>query len=152
VREQRLGRFLALDQDRERLAVVDQELGPFGVETVPSPVKSLLKGELRFEAMDFVYAAGLYDYLSQPVAIQLTQVLFSMLRPGGRLLLANYADPPADSNFKAYMEAFMDWWLLYREESEVDEWSQGIPRAALDERRLFRDDTGNLLYLELIRR
>jgi SAM-dependent methyltransferase len=150
VREQRLGRFLALDQDLKSLAVVNQELGPFGIETVPGSVKSLLKGELRFDAMDFVYAAGLYDYLSQPVAIQLTRVLFSMLRPGGRLLLANYADPPADSNFKAYMEAFMDWWLLYRDESEVDGWSQDIPKAELAGRRLFRDDTGNLLYLELI--
>jgi len=152
VREQRLGRFLALDQDQESLTVVDQQLGFFGIETVSGSVKSMLKGELRFDAMDFIYAAGLYDYLRQPVAIQLTRVLFSMLRPGGRLLLANYADPPADSSFKAYMEAFMDWWLLYREESEVDRWSEEIPKAELAGRRLFRDDTGNLLYLELTRR
>jgi SAM-dependent methyltransferase len=152
VREQRLGRFLALDQDPESLAVVDRELGTFGIETVAGSVKAMLKGELRFDAMDFIYAAGLYDYLRQPVAIQLTRVLFSMLRPGGRLLLANYADPPADSSFKAYMEAFMDWWLLYREESEVDGWGEEIPRAEVAGRRLFRDDTGNLLYLELIRR
>jgi hypothetical protein len=152
VQERRLGRFLALDQDQESLAVVERELGPLGVEAVPGSVKALLKGELRFDGMDFVYASGLYDYLPQAVATPFTHLLFSMLRPGGRLLLANYADPPADSSFKAYMEAFMDWWLLYRDESEVEAWSRDIPRAQLAGQRLFRDDTGNLIYLELVRR
>lgn len=152
VRERRLGKFLALDQDVESLDVVDRELGPLGVQKVPGSVKALLKGELRFDGMDFVYASGLYDYLPQPVAIRLSRLLFSMLRPGGRLLLANYADPAADSSFKAYMEAFMDWWLLYRDEAEVQEWSQDIPRAELAGQKLFRDETGNLVYLELTRR
>lgn len=152
VQERRLGKFLALDQDVESLAVVDREFGALGVEQVPGSVRALLKGELRFDGMDCIYASGLYDYLPQPVAIRLSRILFSMLRPGGRLLLANYSDPSADSSFKAYMEAFMDWWLLYRDETEVREWSQDIPRAELAARKLFRDDTGNLVYLELTRR
>jgi extracellular factor (EF) 3-hydroxypalmitic acid methyl ester biosynthesis protein len=152
VQERRLGKFLALDQDVESLAVVGREFGNLGVEKVPGSVKALLKGELRFDGMDFIYASGLYDYLPQPVAIRLSRILFSMLRPGGRLLLANYSDPAPDSSFKAYMEAFMDWWLLYRDEAEVREWSQDIPRAELAGQKLFRDDTGNLVYLALTRR
>lgn len=152
VQEGRLGKFLALDQDEESLAVVGREFGALGVEQVPGSVRALLRGRLRFDGMDLVYASGLYDYLPQPIAIRLSRLLFSMLRPGGRLLLANYADPAEHSSFKAYMEAFMDWWLLYRDEAEVREWSQDIPRAELAGQKLFRDDTGNLVYLELTRR
>ncbi len=75
-----------------------------------------------------------------------------MLKPGGRLLLANYADPLPDSDFKAYMEAFMDWWLLYRDEHEVAEWLQDVPRNELARQRLFRDDPGNIIYLEAVHR
>jgi hypothetical protein len=152
VRERRLGRFLAVDQDPRSVAVVERELGPSGVEAVEGSVKALLKGTQRFEDLDFVYAAGLYDYLPQPVAISLTRVLFSMLRPGGRLLLANYTDTPGDAGCKAYMEAFMDWWLLYREERDVEEWFAELPRKDVAWRRLFRDDVGCILYAELQRR
>lgn len=151
VRERRVGEYLALDQDPLSLSVVDKELGPYGIRRVPGSVKALLKGTLAFSGLDFIYAAGLYDYLSQPIAIQLTQILFSMLKPGGHLLLANYADPPQDSDFKAYMEAFMDWWLIYREEADVEEWLQAIPKRQLGGHRVFIDATSNIIYLEAVR-
>jgi SAM-dependent methyltransferase len=152
VRERRLGRYLAVDQDPKSLAVVQRELVPFGIEAVPGSVKALLKGQLAFSDLDFIYAAGLYDYLPQALTIRLTRLLFSMLRPGGKLLLANYTDATFDSGCKAYMEAFMDWWLIYREEHEVQEWLQDIPRSELAAHRLFRDEVGNLIYLEAVRR
>jgi hypothetical protein len=150
VREQRFGEFLALDQDPKSLDVVAQELGPLGVQVVPGSVKALLKGTLRFSGLDFIYAAGLFDYLPQPVAINLARVLFAMLRSGGRLLLANYADPVPDAAFKAYMEAFMDWWLLYRNEAQVEEWLRELPKRELSKYQLFRDATHNIIYLEAI--
>jgi SAM-dependent methyltransferase len=152
VRERRLGELLAFDQDTNSLAVVREDLGHYGVKTVPGNVKALLKGQQTFSELDGVYAAGLYDYLPRRVAIQLTRNLFSMLRPGGRLLLANYADPLSDGDFKAYMEAFMDWWLIYRDEAEVEEWLQEIPRKDIRRHRVFRDETHNLIYLEVVRR
>jgi SAM-dependent methyltransferase len=152
VRERRFGQFLALDQDPKSLAVVQRELVPMGVEAVPGSVKALLREQQTFSNLDFIYAAGLYDYLPQPVAIRLSRILFSMLRPGGRLLLANYTDGTFDRGCKAYMEAFMDWWLLYREEPELREWLQDIPRGELASQRLFRDDIGNIAYLEAVRR
>ena len=149
VREHRLGQFLALDQDPRSLAVVEQELAPSGIQAVPGSVKTLLKGETRFADLDFIYAAGLYDYLPQLVAIRLTHVLFSMLRSGGRLLVANYIDSAHDAG---YMEAFMDWWLLYREQRDVEEWLQDIPRGELAGYQLQWDSPHNVLYLEAVRR
>lgn len=152
VQQRQVGEFLALDQDLRSLGVIDSELGHLGVTPVAGSVKDILRDQLRFEDMDLVYASGLYDYLPQPVAIRLTAQLFSMLRPGGRLLLANYADPHKDAAFKAYMEACMDWWLIYREESDVAGWMSEIPRTQLRRQELFRDETENLIYLELVRR
>jgi extracellular factor (EF) 3-hydroxypalmitic acid methyl ester biosynthesis protein len=149
VTEGRFGRFLALDQDPQSLAVVERELAPHGVEAVQSSVKALLKGERKFADLDFIYAAGLYDYLPQPVAIKLTTILFSMLRSGGRLLLANFTDRSHDSG---YMEAFMDWWLLYREPQEVQEWLRDIPAGELARHQLFWDSPHNVVYLEAIHR
>jgi extracellular factor (EF) 3-hydroxypalmitic acid methyl ester biosynthesis protein len=150
VRERRVGEFLAFDQDQRSLLVVDKELGSYGIRGVPGSVRALLKGQQAFSGLDFIYAAGLYDYLPQPIAIQLTRILFSMLKSGGYLLLANYADPPQDSGFKAYMEAFMDWWLIYREESDVEEWLRDIPKLQLSRHRVFRDPTCNLIYVEAV--
>ncbi|MFE8595432.1 class I SAM-dependent methyltransferase [Archangium violaceum] len=152
VQQRQVGEFLALDQDLQSLGVIDSELGYLGIKPVAGSVKDILRDQLRFEDMDLVYASGLYDYLPQPIAIRLTAQLFSMLRPGGRLLLANYADPHKDSAFKAYMEACMDWWLIYRDESEVAGWMSDIPRSQLRRQALFRDETENLIYLELTRR
>ncbi|WP_375770935.1 class I SAM-dependent methyltransferase [Archangium gephyra] len=152
VQQRQVGEFLALDQDLRSLGVIDSELGHLGITPVAGSVKDILRNQLRFDDMDLVYASGLYDYLPQPIAIRLTAQLFSMLRPGGRLLLANYADPHKDSAFKAYMEACMDWWLIYREENEVAAWTSDIPRGQLRRQELFRDETENLIYLELLRR
>jgi extracellular factor (EF) 3-hydroxypalmitic acid methyl ester biosynthesis protein len=152
LRESRFGKFLALDQDSRSLAVVERELGPWGIKTIPGSVRAILKGQMRFAGLGLIYAAGLYDYLPQAVAISLTRILFSMLGSGGVLLLANYADPSAASDFKAYMEAFMDWWLIYREEPEVEEWLRELPQGQVLGHRLFRDSTDNLIYLEVIHR
>lgn len=152
VQQRAVGEFLALDQDVASLGVIDSELGHLGVKPVPGSVKAILHNQMRFEELDLIYASGLYDYLSQPIAIRLTGQLFSMLRPGGRLVLANYADPPEGAAFKAYMEAFMDWWLVYREDSDVAGWMGEIPRNQLRRQELFRDETENLVYLELTRR
>jgi SAM-dependent methyltransferase len=152
VHERRFGEFLALDQDPESLAVVEREVGPYGVTPLLGTVKALLKGQLTLTGLDGIYAAGLYDYLPRRVAIQLTRILFSMLKPGGRLLLANYADPLPDSDFKAYMEAFMDWWLIYRDEADVEEWIQDVPRKELSGYQVFRKESGNLIFLEAVHR
>jgi SAM-dependent methyltransferase len=152
VQQRQVAEFLALDQDLASLGVIDSELGHLGVKPVPGSVKAILRNQIRFEEMDLVYASGLYDYLSQPIAVRLTGQLFSMLRPGGRLVLANYADPPEGAAFKAYMEAFMDWWLVYREDADVAGWTGEIPRSQIRRQQLFRDETENLVYLELTRR
>jgi SAM-dependent methyltransferase len=112
-------------------------------------VRELLKGDCSLGQFNFIYAAGLYDYLLEPVAIKLTQRCLSMLRPGGTFLFANFADSIQDAG---YMEACMDWALLLRSEVEV----RNIASAAVGARgfdvRVQRQGNGNIIYAWIERR
>jgi hypothetical protein len=65
---------------------------------------------------DLIYAAGLYDYLSEKVAIRLNAHLISILAPGGRLVVPNFLQSAPN---RASMELLQDWFLIYRDENEI---------------------------------
>jgi len=100
----------AVDQDRESLDVIDRHYASHNVSTVQATVGDVLRRSVRFGDVDLAYAAGLYDYLPDEAARALTTALFRMLRPGGRLLIANFTPAAFDA---AFMEAMLDWHLVY---------------------------------------
>ena len=149
VAERRVGELIAFDQDPLSLAEISHH-NPHGVvKPVCGSVRALLSKKTTFQDMDFVYSAGLYDYLSDAVATRLTALLMGMLRPGGKLLVANFARFPPETG---YMEAFMDWWLIYRDEDGMRALLGEVPLEQLAAVRLFRDSQDNVIYLELTRR
>ena len=143
------GAFFAVDQDAESLSVVDAELAPYGVETVRGSVRGVLASKVAYADLDLAYAAGLYDYVPDPVAIQLTAKLFAMLGTGGRLLVPNFNTTLRDIG---YLEAFMDWWLLYRDDAAMLRLLAAIPAGELADAQLFRDQHGSITFLEVTRR
>jgi hypothetical protein len=60
-----------------------------GIEPVCGSVKPILAG-LKLGAFDFIYAAGLYDYLPDAFGSRLLMELVAMLNPGGCCLIANF--------------------------------------------------------------
>jgi hypothetical protein len=147
-RDGQIGEFYGLDQDTESLSVVENEWKEMGVQPVAGSVRGLLTGKQKFSGMDFVYAAGLYDYLQLPVAQRLTEVMFDMLHPGGRLLVANFHPSLTDI---ASMETTMNWWLIYRDEAEMDDVAAGIDAGKIARKRIIPDANRTLVYLELTR-
>jgi SAM-dependent methyltransferase len=147
--EGRLGRYVAIDQDKESLAVVEREVGPLGVETLAASVRDVLKGRITLTGFDLVYATGLYDYLTESVAQRLCEILFGMLNPGGRLLIANFL--PGITN-AGYMEAFMDWWLIYRTEVELHRLAETLPDEQVEMINLFGEENKNIAFLEVARK
>jgi extracellular factor (EF) 3-hydroxypalmitic acid methyl ester biosynthesis protein len=147
--DRRAGAFFAVDQDAESLATVAAELRIYGVDAVRGSVRGVLAGKVAYKDIDLAYAAGLYDYLADPVAVQLTARLFAMLRSGGRLLVPNFSPALRDIG---YLEAFMDWWLIYREDPDMHRLLGAIPEREVDDARLFRDRHGNITVLEVTRR
>ncbi|KPF43144.1 class I SAM-dependent methyltransferase [Rhizobium sp. G187] len=110
-------RWVALDQDPLSVGAVASEYAGTAVEAVDGSVRTVLMRPQALGKFDFVYAAGLYDYLADEVAIKLSQRCLQMLKPHGTFLFANFADDIADDG---YMETFMNWALLLR--SEEDMW------------------------------
>lgn len=144
-----LGRFLAIDQDTESLAVVSEDVGRFGVEVREGSVKTVIARGSTLGKFDFVYAAGLYDYLNEKWGERLLQELFNMLEPGGKVWVANFKPEIED---RAYMEAFMDWWLIYRDEAEMMSLADALPADEIARKRVFTEHEDNIVFLEVVRR
>jgi len=147
-RDRRIQEYVALDQDEASLAVVAHDYARFGVRTVNGSVRQILAGKANLGQYDFVYAAGLFDYLSAPVAAALTRRMFDMTRPGGTLLIPNFLRGVRDAG---YMESFMDWHLIYRDHADMEALAAALPRPAVADRQIFDDAHHAITYLLVAR-
>jgi hypothetical protein len=141
IREKRIGEFIALDRDENCCKIIAQEYSQFGVSAVQGSVRQLLTGKHKIEDFDFVYAAGLFDYLTQSIGKRLVQVMFHALRKNGEMLIANYA---TDTHDVGYMESFMDWYLIYRNDDAVLDLLSLIPKDKMNEVILSHDPDKNI--------
>jgi extracellular factor (EF) 3-hydroxypalmitic acid methyl ester biosynthesis protein len=140
----KVAEWLAIDQDEKSLDVINRDYGHLAVTTRHGSVKQILVRGLNDWGFDLIYAAGLFDYLSQPVGRRLCDVLFAALNPGGRLLVPNFMPGIKDAG---YMEAFMDWFLIYRTEAQVRDLTFGIPTSELSDIRSWTDAEQNVVYV-----
>lgn len=138
--------FVAIDQDAESVQQILREQPT--VTALRGSVKDVLRGSLTFDVLDFAYAAGLYDDLPDEVAARLTGAMLGMLRPGGKLLVVNFCPDVPD---RGYMESCMGWRLIYRDEADLLGLVAELPLARGGPCRVFRDEPGNVVYLELAR-
>lgn len=145
----KVGKYFALDSDPLSIECVHNEMGARGVTAMEGSVLDILRERIDFPSFDFIYSAGLYDYLQDKVAKRLTEKLFQMLKPGGVLLIANFL---ADHLCAAYIEACCDWWLVYRDHSEMKQLLTGISLEQIGSVKSFTDETGSIVYLEVTRR
>lgn len=101
-------------------------------------------GEDEFTGYDFVYCAGLFDYLSQRVCKRMVELFCTMVKPGGVVIVTNVA---TRNPRKAWMEYVMEWNLIYRDEKEMlDLVPEGIKAR---ETKVGADATGVNLFLEI---
>ena len=142
----RAARFVALDADAESLREIETRYSGLGVETVHASVRHVLARKVRLESFDFVYAAGLYDYLNDAAAAALTARMFEATKPGGRVLVPNFAPRCSD---RAYMETFMAWELVYRDEYDMARLVAQIPAAEIASYDIYSDPSGSIVYLSI---
>jgi hypothetical protein len=137
-----LKRWTALDQDPLSVGSVARDFAGTCVEAMEGSVRSVLARPERLGQFDFIYAAGLYDYLSRKVAVRLTETCLKMLKPGGSFLFANFAQ---DIVVDGYMETFMDWALLLR--SKADMWDIiNATKASDDTASVTFGENRNIVY------
>lgn len=141
--EAKIRRWVALDQDPLSVGAITRDFAGTCIEAVDGSVRGILSGRQQLGTFDFVYAAGLYDYLVDKVSIKLTRRCLDMLKPGGTFLFANFSQ---DIGVDGYMESFMNWALLLR--TEEDMWR--IINASIDpeafEAEVFFGENRNIVY------
>lgn len=143
----KIGRYLAVDQDAISLSEVARRFPERGITTVHAAVKDVINGNVELGTFDLIYCAGLYDYLPDPVATKLTTVLMGLLRDKGHLLIGNFVENFATA---AYMEAFMEWRLIGRGNAAMAQLSSDVPSQQIASQRVYQDETGYIVYLEVV--
>ena len=130
-------RWVALEADPLAIPELARHAG---VEPTHTSLAQFMARPRRLGSFDLVCCAGLYDRLDAPTARRLTAAGFAALRPGGRLVVANFAAEQADAG---YLDVFMDWRPGWRNEADMAALSANLPGAAPI--RHFRQD-GAVIY------
>jgi hypothetical protein len=149
VKRRRFSRFVALDSDPQSLEEVSRAYGMYGVQTRSASIRQLLTQRHDLGSFDLIYSTGLYDYLQMPAAQRLTAALFEMLRPRGRLLIANFLPGILDVG---YMESYMAWKLTFRGRQEMLAMADDIPLAGIRDIRIFAEDNQNIVFAQVTKR
>ena len=142
-KRRQLGRFVAVDADAASLDEAKRCYAPFGVETIAATARQLMSGRLDVGRFDLIYSTGLFDYLSQRSGRRLAQRMFQLLRPGGRLIVANFLPGIRDDG---YMETFMSWNLVYRTRHEMLDLTLEIPQQELGQILLNAEEHQNIVF------
>ena len=102
---------------------------------------------LANEPQDFIYAAGLFDYLGKRSAKKLIRVLFENLVPGGVIAVGNALRPALHFWTPEFL---LDWTLIYRSEEEMHELAADV--ADRTESIQVVPEASNAYYFLLIRK
>lgn len=136
-----ISELVALDQDPSSLGVVSATYPGTAVRALQAGVGDIIKSRVDLGGFDLIYAAGLYDYLDDRLGKRLTGSLCSLLRPGGRMIIANFT-----RCWEAgYIEAMMLWYLRYR---TTDQLAALVPEHGFSECTVWTDDNGVISYVE----
>ncbi|MGH7993179.1 MAG: hypothetical protein ACREDQ_06660 [Limisphaerales bacterium] len=97
---------------------------------------------------DFVYCAGLFDYLPDTTCKHLLEVFYDWLAPGGLLLVTNATDALNNSRpFRYSMEYILDWFLVYRDKKQLIDLTPDS--ADRDYVKVVAENVGANLFLEI---
>jgi extracellular factor (EF) 3-hydroxypalmitic acid methyl ester biosynthesis protein len=142
VKSNRFGRFVGLDQDRRSLREI-QKNHP-NVECIAASISELIDDSVNPGRFDYIYSAGLYDYLDDEIGRRLLHALVGLLKPGGRIMIANFLP---NLPTLGYMEAAMDWWMVYRPVEQFHALADNLPGAKFS--RIVTDPLKHLNYLTI---
>jgi extracellular factor (EF) 3-hydroxypalmitic acid methyl ester biosynthesis protein len=138
--------FLALDQDVESINECLRSYPRINITPANVSIHSLFNDGLSGAPFCLIYSAGLSDYLTDKKLGLLIAQLFSRLEDDGLLTIGNFTP---DSHGRGFVEGFMDWSLIYRDEADLRRIVENaLPHASIT---TFRDDPGNVAYIEIRR-
>jgi extracellular factor (EF) 3-hydroxypalmitic acid methyl ester biosynthesis protein len=96
------------------------------------------------EQFDFIYCAGLFDYLADKACARLIGYFEHHLRPGGTMLVTNVHSANPE---RFWMEHFLEWYLIYRNEADI----AALFPTGLTGVQTYTDATGVNLFAEVVK-
>lgn len=139
-----------LEYTRQRLEEASRPTGrKLNVTLQHESVNQLLKRAVRSqrvapeESFDYVYCAGLFDYLTEKVCTRHIEYFMSRSRHGGRILVTNVHSSNPERN---WMEHFLEWYLIYRDEAGL---LRALPQG-LESVRTYTDPIGVNVFVEAV--
>jgi len=144
-RNQVFNKFTALDQDNQSNNEARSSYDGQFLNIVDESISYILRDGFKDQEYDFVYSAGLFDYLNDKLASKLIQKLYACVKKGGSLLVPNFAKGITE---RAFMDIFMDWELIYRNEEDMSGLAEnaGVPEESIS---LYRDPMHNVIYMKI---
>lgn len=96
-------------------------------------IKNIIESGLPMQEFDLIYTAGLFDYLSGPVAQFAAKQLYSSLSKVGELIIGNF-DISAPNRFG--MSLVTDWHLIYRSSDDLKSLFSNIGKLEMEREEL----------------
>lgn len=94
-------------------------------------IRFVVGNALRYqsnETFDFIWCAGLFDYLEAGLAKKLISRLVRMLNPDGQLIVGNFSNTHVT---RPWIEWLGDWHLIHRDQHQMDELVSEKDRASI---------------------
>jgi extracellular factor (EF) 3-hydroxypalmitic acid methyl ester biosynthesis protein len=141
-----------IGEDASNITLVDQD--PLSLDVVrtnhgasvniheANVFRYLRSAASRGEQFDLIYTLGLTDYLDTRSMQLLHKLMKACLAPGGTVLLANFRPAHLATG---WMDAVMDWHLIYREGAELEGYAKEIGLPA----KSWNDSTGSVVWCEI---
>jgi extracellular factor (EF) 3-hydroxypalmitic acid methyl ester biosynthesis protein len=134
--------IVAVDQDGLSLDVVRCNHGQTMTLVEANVFNYLRSAAARGEKADLIYTLGLTDYLDERAMRFLHKLMKACLAPGGTILLANFLPYHIGTG---WMDAVMDWQLIYRDEEELATYASEIGLNG----KTWTDPTGCIAWCEM---
>lgn len=123
--------FTCLDQDEESLKHAQRQIGSidrfvksgFKFNFKNLAIRNVIVAGLPGDNYDMIYSAGLFDYLTEPVAQMAAQKMMAGLKPGGQLVIGNFS---TENPCTPFMELWLDWNLIYRTPEDLQRMFKGF--------------------------
>ena len=139
---QDISNITLVDQDPISLDVVRSNYGATANIEAANVFRFLRAAASRGDSFDLIYTLGLTDYLDDRAMRMLHRLAKACLAPAGTFLLANFMP---DHLGTGWMDAVMDWHLIYRNEDQL----QNFAAESGFTPRTWRDPTNSVAWCEM---
>lgn len=149
--------FTLVDFDPRALVFCQEELRELTLKKKPlttfefinKSVRQIIKEKKcdeRGNTYDFIYCAGLFDYLSDPFCKKVLEVMCSQLNQNGFLIATNVSE---NNYYRYYMEMLLEWYLTHRKKCDMFNLASALSNIARVKVEVEEDSTGANLFLNV---